>query len=90
MKQYIDYKIKNAAIKLWALAWAVICPHTNCYHFEKLEKEYNIDYNTWINGDLELLSRCDAIFMLNNYETSMGSIREMEQAAERIRKALPK
>jgi hypothetical protein len=71
-----------AARRLWAEGWSVICPHKNTAHFGGLFTDEQIDYETWINGDLELIRRSDAIYMLNNWGTSNGAKRELELAKE--------
>lgn len=76
----IDRNIKLArdyAIKLWEIGLTAICPHLNTYHFEENK---NISYNDYINGDLEILNRCDGVFMLPNYLDSNGAIMELEEA----------
>ena len=75
-------KAEEAAIQLWKLGWAVFCPHKNTSHFEIYEKVAGITYDTWINGGLELLSRCDAIFLLDDWEESNGSLKEKMDAVE--------
>ncbi len=53
-----------------------LCPHTNTRFFHgQLTAEF------WYEGTLELLRRCDAIF-LHNWENSAGSIRERNLAIE--------
>ena len=59
-----------AAIKLWAGGWAVICPHKNTAHFGGV---WDIPDDTWLEGDLEILNRCDAIYMLKGWTKSEGS-----------------
>ena len=68
---------EDAALKLWEEGWAVICPHKNTAHFGGA---LGIPDKTWINGDLEILSRCDAIYMLSNYRESRGAMAELALA----------
>jgi len=75
-------KAEQAAIQLWRLGWAVICPHKNSAHFEIYEKVAGITYNTWLNGDLELLSRSDAILLLDGWKDSNGAVKEKLKAVE--------
>ncbi len=65
-----------AAIKLWQEGWAVICPHKNTAHFGGLCPD-----DTWLKGDIEMLKRCDAIYMLKGYEGSEGAMIELATAA---------
>ncbi|MCF7634828.1 MAG: hypothetical protein LLF82_000294 [Dehalococcoides mccartyi] len=68
-------KARHAAIKLWQLGWAVICPHLNTAHFDGEAPD-----SVWLKGDLEILSRCDAIYMLEGWEQSTGAKSEHELA----------
>ncbi len=68
-------KAEQAAIKLWQEGWAVICPHKNTAHFGGLCPD-----NTWLDGDLEMLKRCDAIYMLRGWEKSKGATAEHQLA----------
>ena len=70
-------KAEDAAIKLWSEGWAVICPHKNTAHFGGAN---GIEDQVWLNGDLEILKRCDAIYMLDNWRESSGAKIEREHA----------
>ncbi|KKM75580.1 hypothetical protein LCGC14_1388850 [marine sediment metagenome] len=70
----------RAAKELWQEGWAVICPHTNSAHFEDTPRTV---YNTWLNGYIEILSRCDAIYMLKGWEESSGASFEHATAIAR-------
>jgi hypothetical protein len=72
---------EKVAIECWRKGWAVICPHKNTSGFEVVEDK-KINYNTWINGDLEILSRCDAIVMVDGWKGSKGAMKELEKAKE--------
>ena len=62
---------EQEAIKLWQEDWAVVCPHKNTAHFGGLCED-----DTWLRGDLEILSRCDAIYLLKNWSRSEGAQKE--------------
>jgi hypothetical protein len=68
-------KARSAAIKLWQSGWAVITPHMNTAHFDGLA-----DDSVWLEGDLEILRRCDAIYLLKGWESSKGATAEMRLA----------
>ena len=72
-------KAEDAAIKLWEAGWAVICPHKNSAHFGGA---LDIPDSVWLEGGLELLSRCDAIYMLDNWGGSIGAWEELNKAKE--------
>jgi hypothetical protein len=63
-----------AAIKIWKLGAAALCPHMNTAYFDGLCPD-----KVWLEGDLEILRRCDAVWLLPNWRTSEGAT--MEQAA---------
>ena len=63
------YKARRVALRLWRENWIVICPHLNTFLFP----EDGIDY---INGDCEIVRRCDAIFMLRGFRNSKGAMIE--------------
>lgn len=70
--------IRNAekiALKYWKLGYAVICPHKNT---ALLDGE--CDDKVWLDGDIEILKRCDVIVMMSNYKKSSGAIKELEFA----------
>lgn len=54
---------ERIALELWRQGWAVICPHKNTAHFGGSLRGYNTE-REWLDGDLEILRRCDAIYML--------------------------
>lgn len=65
------------ARKLWLKGWACICPHTNSLFMDGADGETD---NLFMEGDLEILRRCDSIFLLNNWQESEGAMREYELA----------
>jgi hypothetical protein len=70
------YLATQAAYKLWTEGWAVICPHMNTAHFHDLPQELIIP------GDLEILKRCDAIYLLKGWQSSQGATTEHNIAKE--------
>jgi hypothetical protein len=66
------------ARKLWVMGWSVICPHANTEFMDGPD----IPCGTFINGDLEIISRCDAIYMLPDWESSNGAKMEHRKATE--------
>src|SRR5512135_3583318 len=76
----IDKNIAEArrvAIELWEKGFAVICPHLNTAHFEI---DCKAKYEDYIKGDIEILSRCDALVVLKDWEDSRGSLKEITAA----------
>jgi hypothetical protein len=68
---------EDAAIRLWSEGWAVICPHKNTAHFGGAN---GIPDEVWLKGDMEILSRCDALYLLDNWKDSSGAAAEFEYA----------
>ena len=66
---------RREAVKLWQKGWAVISPHCNSIFMDG-----EGDANVFLEGDLTILKRCDAIFMLNNWDSSEGAQEELRQA----------
>lgn len=68
---------RKVAIELWEKGYSVVCPHLNTVHFEL---DCKCVYEDYINGDLEILARCDAIIMLQGWNGSNGATMEKEFA----------
>ena len=68
---------RRVAVRLWQEGWAVICPHTNSFFMGS-----RLGDDKFIEGDLEILSRCDAIYMLDGWRDSKGVKAELEKAKE--------
>ena len=68
---------ENASIRLWRKGWAVFCPHLNTAHFGGTCED-----KVWLDGDLEILSRCDAIYMLSTWLDSTGAKAEYRKAQD--------
>lgn len=52
-----------------------LCPHTMTRYFDK-----QCNDSFWIEGTMELLRRCDAIIMTENWERSSGARGEYTEA----------
>ena len=70
-------KAEDASLKLWKLGYAVICPHTMTQHFQD-----ECPDEVWLNGCLDLLKRCDAIFLVEGWQESEGALAEYKLAQE--------
>lgn len=66
-------KASRAALRAWATGFAVICPHKNTEGFQHVD---SISYETWTEGYLEILSKCDAICMVGYWLRSHGARQE--------------
>lgn len=72
---------KKVALELWQMGHAVICPHTNTDLVAISEKEIN--ERMWLDGDLKILARCDALVVVPDWEGSRGTEGEVAFARER-------
>ncbi len=63
------------AIELWKLGFPTICPHKNTALFDGAAPD-----SVWLDGDLELLSRCDGLVTMPNYLESEGAKAEVRFA----------
>jgi hypothetical protein len=68
---------ERVAIRWWQKGWAVICPHKNTAHFGGLA-----DDSIWLEGDKEILKRCDAMCVIKGWSKSSGTLAEIELAKE--------
>lgn len=76
----IEQNIRRAeytALQLWRMGAAVICPHTNTRFFQGAAPD-----SVWLDGDLEILRRCDAVFAIDGWEQSTGAQAEVALARE--------
>ena len=63
------------AILLWGMGYAVICPHTNTACFDGTAPD-----EVWLEGDLEILRRCDLLVTVSGWERSEGATKEVREA----------
>ena len=73
-------KAETLSIKLFNKNWSVFTPHKNTAHYEIYDAVSHLDFDFWMKVDIEVLSRCDAIIMLKNWQNSRGSKVEHEYA----------
>lgn len=63
-------------LKIWKLGAVGVCPHTMGRFTDK-----ELQDNLVLDGTLELLRRCDAVFMIpDNWKMSSGAITERQEA----------
>lgn len=68
-------RAKRLAAELWKHGYAVICPHANSAFMDGV-----CDDETFLKGGLELLRRSDFIVILDGWENSEGTRKELELA----------
>lgn len=62
---------------VWMHGGVALCPHKNTAFFGGLP---GCPDETWLEGDLELLKRCDAVFAISGWRESAGARAEVEYA----------
>ncbi len=67
----------EVALEIWRLGGAAITPHANSMFFQNAAPD-----DVWLAGDLAILAKCDAIFLLPNWETSAGARAERDLAEQ--------
>ena len=70
---------RKHAIAIWESGLTAICPHLNTANFEK---DCGIKWESYIDGDIEILKTCDAVLLLHNREDSRGAKVEKETAEQ--------
>ena len=74
---YVRCNIREAeryALVVWTYGAVALCPHKNT---AGLGGAHGIPDSTWLDGDLELLRRCDALFAMPGWDASQGAIKEV-------------
>jgi hypothetical protein len=74
----IEQNIRRAeelALKVWEAGAACICPHTNTRFFQG-----EADDSVWLDGDMEILRRCDAVLLAPGWQESKGALKEKDEA----------
>jgi hypothetical protein len=68
-------KARKVAIKYWGKGYAVICPHLNTAFMDGACPDH-----VWLEGDVEILKRCDLVVMMKGWEKSEGARHEYKVA----------
>lgn len=69
------FRAEALALEVWRAGHAAICPHLNTAHFHGAA-----DDSVWLEGDLEIMKRCDAVLMTPDWKRSAGATDERAQA----------
>jgi len=72
-------KAEAAAQFVWQKGGVALCPHKNTAGFGGLP---DCGDDVWLRGDLELLKRCDAIWMIEGWTDSSGATGEWDYAVQ--------
>lgn len=68
-------KAESVALEYWKKGYAVICPHKNTALFDGAAPD-----NIWLEGDLEIMRRCDMVVVCPGWEKSRGTKTEIKVA----------
>ncbi|SRR6266705_1397177 len=74
----VEQNIRRAetlALEVWRLGAAAICPHANTRFYQGAAPDA-----VWLDGDLEILRRCDAVLLVTGWRTSSGTHAEIAEA----------
>ena len=74
----VEQNIRRAeelALQAWRAGFAVICPHANTRFYQGAAPD-----QVWLDGDLEILARCDAVLLTANWRDSAGTRQEVARA----------
>lgn len=64
-------------LEVWRLGAVALIPHANSMFFQGAAPDH-----VWLEGDLALLRRCDAVLLTPDWEASRGATAEAAQARE--------
>ena len=70
-------RAEKVARRLWGEGYAVVCPHMNSAHFDGTVADHH-----FLEGGIEILTRCDAIYMMRGWQDSFGAMAEHAVAME--------
>lgn len=68
-------RAETLALEVWRAGYAALCPHCNTRFFDGAA-----DDSIWLQGDLAMLNRCDAMITTADWERSKGASAEVEFA----------
>lgn len=68
-------RAERLALEVWRMGAAAICPHANTAHFQGAAPD-----EVWLEGNLELLRRCDAMVVTEGWQKSEGTKAEIFKA----------
>lgn len=77
---YITRNIEEArhvAAQLWAMGFACLCPHMNTNLLDGMEGTQD---DTFLDGDLDMIERCDLFIAMPRWQQSTGTKAEREHA----------
>jgi hypothetical protein len=70
-------RAEAAALEVWNLGAAVICPHKNTERFGGAAPD-----EVWLKGGQEMVRRCDAVYAISGWGESRGAKAEVGLARQ--------
>lgn len=70
-------RAEELALEVWYMGGAAMCPHTNTRFYQGAAPD-----NVWLEGDLALLAKCEAILLTPDWRRSVGATAEHNFARE--------
>ncbi len=71
-------RARAVAVRLWRLGYAALCPHLNSAFMSGAVPE-----SQFLEAGLEFLRRADLVVLVDGWERSEGTAREIEEAHRR-------
>lgn len=71
------WRARRVAQELWRHGFTAVCPHLNTFLMDRLGPP-----EMFIERDLEILAKCDAVVVLPRYHESTGTLGEIRFAQE--------
>lgn len=68
---------ERAALFVWLHGGVALCPHKNT---AGLGGAHGMTVEVWLDGDLELIERCDALWAIPGWDDSYGAKAEVDFA----------
>lgn len=62
------------ALEVWRRGHAAVCPHANTMFFQDAD---GCADSVWLEGDVEILRRCDAVMTVDGWQQSKGATAEV-------------
>lgn len=73
---------RQVGIEAARLGWYPVIPHCNTAHMELDLPDHHDDF--WLSGTKTMMTRCDAVVLVGDWEGSVGTLGEIE-TAEKLR-----
>ena len=70
-------RAEEIANRIWCMGAVGVCPHSMTRYWQGSAPD-----QLWLDGDLEILKRCDAIYLCPGWEGSSGTLAEKAQAEQ--------